>query len=462
MKALSLFILSVVLFHGTYSRELQWDWSKIDTNIVSFPMHFAWGCSDSALQTEGMESSKNAMVPNTWTELENQRNIPIEDRVGNACQRWTRYAEDIDLMKQLGMTLYRFSVEWSKIEPEEGVFDEHAMQHYVDQVDAMLHAGITPMITLMHHTLPMWFAAKGGFEIAENAIFFQQYAEYVFRKLHHKIPLWILFNEPIAYAIEAYWRGNYYPAQRSFRMAGRVALNVLNAHVKVYRHLKTIDEQPKIGIAHIIQPLDTFHDWNPLEKVVCKMFDHVVSNLLLKFFINGKFNWLMFVRDRNEMAPGALDFIGINYYTHSTLKQSSVFHIGPEARPDEKQLTPVEDDQRGCKVMYPEGLYRAIRRASMLKIPMYITENGSSTDDPELTDEYLKKHIYVLSRALEDGYDVRGYLMWTLMDCFGWKKAYRAKHGIYAVDFKTQERTYRPAFDYLISVIKQHQPSIQH
>lgn len=430
--------------------------SSLFAGDVSFPTAFLWGCADSALQIEGMESVNNRMIESSWTQFEKTRSIAESKRVGVACEHWKRYEDDIQLMREIGMNARRFSIAWEKIEPQEGIFDQMALDHYKDEIKAMRSCGIMPMITLFHHNLPVWFAKKGGFAHKKNNKYFIRFARHVYKQLHEIVPFWITLNEPVAYAIEAYWRSNYPPGERSFIQAGRVALQLLDLHVITYYSLKQIDSKPRIGIAHVMNLIDPYHKWNPLEVVITKLIDYVVNNLTIDYFKTGRFNWLMMVRKRHKRAIGALDFIGVNYYTHTILKQTDLFNIEPVVLPHEKQLTESIGDGRGCKVIYPEGLYRCIKRASILNIPMYIAENGSSTDDPTLTELYIKQHLTILSRAIKDGFNVRGYFYWTLMDCFGWKKGYEPKQGMYHVDFQTQERTLRPAFAYLIDLMKQH------
>lgn len=455
LKKVILACLNVFYIFFLFPHELRWDWSVIDPTDIFFPPTFLWGCADSALQTEGIVTAKNKTINNSWTDYEtrNPHLIPKHSRVGVACERWTRYKSDIQLLKNIGMNSYRFSIEWSKIEPEEGVFDHEAMQHYCDMVTELCAQNIQPVPTLFHHTYPLWFSKKKGFEKRENMVFFARFATYVFKHLHAQARMWILFNEPIGYALEAYYRGNYPPAKTSLRLAGKVARNILNTHVMIAKVFKKINPDVSLGIAHIMQPLDPYHPWNIFELITARTFHYIVNNLLIDFFKTGTFNWLYLVRDTNLNAPQSLDFIGINYYSHTLIKQEKTLALKPSSRSTEKIIDQPSPGRAG-KALYPEGLYRAIRRASQLNLPIYITENGCSTQDRHLKEEYLKTHLYVLSKALNEGYNIKGYFFWTLMDSFCWRKGYRDKHGIYAVNFTTQERTLRNSADYLLHTIK--------
>ncbi len=435
------------------SREIKWDWSTIDVCNITFPQQFLWGCSDSAFQTEGTVSSGGKTIENSWTEFEKSSNRSV--RAGKACERWTRYKSDMGLLQEIGMNSYRFSIEWSKIEPQEGCFDHEAMQHYIDVIDELFELGIEPMVCLFHHTCPVWFFNKGGFENKKNIQCFVNFARYVFLHLHTKVNMWLTFNEPVAYAFEGYFRGIYPPAKKSLSLAGYVVLNQLNAHVQAVKEFRKINPNARIGIAHMCNPLDGYSKWNPMEKTITKIFSYLINETTIKFFKTGKFRWVPpWVRGNNKDAPGSLDFFGINYYTHTTVKQIHPFKMEAMHRPDEIVVDDSLKSAERTKVMYPEGLYRSIVRASKLNIPMYITENGAATNNRELKEEYLKKHLYVISRALSEGFDIRGYFFWTLIDCFSWNKGYANKHGIFAVDFETQERTYRDSAQYLIDTIK--------
>lgn len=446
-------LLTISIFNpyfNIFSKELHWNWNNINVNNLWFPQHFYWGCSTSATQIEGN-------IKNSWTEFENylvkDGLLAPDQRAGKACDHWTRFKEDIALIKQCGMNMYRFSIEWSRIEPEEGRFDIEAMKHYIYLIDELLANEITPMLVLFHHTYPIWFAKKGAFEKKENMRYFSRFALHVFKYLHTKVPFWIIFNEPVGYAIEGYYRGVYPPGKKSLQLAGKVARNLLNGHVQIYQEFKKINSSVKVGIAHIFNPLDTYSDWNPLEAVAAKTFDYLVNDITVDFFKDGNFNWLYMVRKTNKKAPESIDFIGINYYTHTIIHQESPFSIIPSHRPEEK-ITGSGGSGRADKVLYAEGLYRSIKKVSVLKKPIFITENGCSAQDPQLRKEYIQKHLYVISKAIQEGYKIYGYLFWTLLDCFCWRKGYQDKHGIYEVDFTTQERTFRPSAQPLIDIIK--------
>jgi beta-glucosidase len=207
------------------------DWSTIKTAEATFPQaDFLWGAATSAHQAEGNCTN------NTWSRWEAEGHC--EEPSGTACDHWNRYKEDIQLLKKAGLNAYRFSIEWSKIEPREGEFDEAALKHYEDVCDELVKNDIRPCVTLHHYTDPLWFADKGGFEKESNIHYFVEFCEKVIDRLHGKVHLWFTFNSPCGYAAKGYLIGATPPAKKDMALMAEVYKNLLEAHVQVYRTLK--------------------------------------------------------------------------------------------------------------------------------------------------------------------------------------------------------------------------------
>ena len=191
---------------------------------------FLWGAATSAHQVEGNCTNNN------WYQFEsavNERGLPRiahGQSAGLACDHWERFADDIRLMKELSLNAYRLSVEWSKIEPREGVFDDDALDHYARVVDALVAQGITPMITLHHFTDPIWFSESGGFVREDAPQIFGRFVEKVVRRLCHAVDLWATLNEPMVYAVNGYVTGEFPPAESDPRKAIRVLSTMLRVH----------------------------------------------------------------------------------------------------------------------------------------------------------------------------------------------------------------------------------------
>lgn len=451
--------------------EYVWDWNTINWRLFSFPDYFFFGTADSAFQVEGAETVDGKLIVNSWTVWEEQEitmnnsaqpRFAPEKRAGKACERWTRYKEDIQLIKAAGMKVHRFSIDWSKIEPQKGVFDEEAMQHYIHFIDELTDNDIEPMPTLFHHIWPLWFEHADDpnrgfcFEDENNIFDFVEFAVYVFKSIYEKVKnpekirYWLTFNEPVGQAMAGYVY-NLYPPGRKFRIrrCAIVIKNMLDSHIEIYKAFKRINPQVQIGFAHLMHPLHPYFKWNPLDQIPAKLFHYFLNDVAINYFKTGDFNWALLYRDHNPEAVYKIDFIGINYYTHGTIK---MFKEVP--RPTEK-LADGPEGKKG-KPFYPEGLYYSIKKAAELNIPIIITENGCASDDCELREEYIRKHLYIISLLLSEGIDIRGYLFWTLTDCFGWNSGKHRKHGIYSVNFTTQERTLRPSSQALLDVVKEH------
>jgi beta-glucosidase len=437
-------------------KPLKWNWQALDyQQPQQFPAGFLWGTATSAHQVEGNCTN------NTWSAWEKERDENGKSRVespsGLACDHWNRYKDDIQLMKKLGVNAYRFSVEWSKIEPKEGVFDENALKHYEEVCQELVENGIQPCITLHHYTDPLWFMDKYGFEKTENIQDYVHYTTTVIRRLHRFNPLWFTFNSPDGYAAQGYLTcskpaGRLIP-KKDMQLCSEVFKNLLEAHVQTYCAIKADKEYKtaRIGILKNMFQLDPYSIYNPFDILACFMGKKVVDTCFYEFFTTGKFKtyipFKISMDHSNAQAVGALDFIGINYYSHGCMKNFKVVRHDDEETTNNDRYT-----------IYAEGLYRAIKEMSAqvakpLNVPMYITENGIATEDDAKRDRFLKKYLFAAAQAIKDGFNLCGYMYWSFMDNYEWGQ-YNKKYGIYKVDFATQERTLRPGSQFYLDTIK--------
>jgi beta-glucosidase len=410
----------------------QWDWSTINCNDVQFPENFIWGTASSALQTEGVQTIEgDEDAENSWTEWE--KSHPELQKVGIACGSWDRWREDVQYLKSLGLKSYRFSIPHEKVEPVPGYYNYNVLNHYKEICEELIKNGITPIITLFHHSWPVWFGNEGAFEKEENVQHWFKFAQKVQEALqpvgvHH----WMPFNEPVGYCLEGYFRGNYAPGKKDLKLCGTVIRNILWAHVQFAQHLKSVDKDSVIGIPHIFHPLHPAHWWNPVERFAAGMFNHLTNDVVLEFFKTGKFVWgykgYNMVNDYNPDATKSLDFIGVNYYTCTILQ---IGLSGAQTLMMPERLTTSD----GTKACYPEGLWDSIKKASALKIPIWITESGAATRDPQTWNTYMKQHLKVVSEAIKKGFDIRAFFVWSLTDSFNWRRGYKDSYGLVSVDF---------------------------
>ena len=236
---LSLWAMTVSYLSNTHP-DITWDWDNINTSDIHFPSNFAWGTATAAHQVEGNNSNNNWYQWEKSVDENGVSRIHNNDSSAMAADHWNRYPEDILLMKDLGVSHYRFSIEWSRIEPQEGYYDLESLSHYREMCLAMIKAGITPVVTLHHFTHPIWFEELGAFEEETNTEHFTKFAKLVFQELMDIVPIWCTFNEPSVFVAQGYFNGIFPPGKKDPILAGTVMENMLNAHVETYHLLKAI------------------------------------------------------------------------------------------------------------------------------------------------------------------------------------------------------------------------------
>ena len=380
--------------------------------------------------------------------------IHENDTSGIAADHWNRYPEDISLMTELGVNHYRFSIEWSRIEPQKGYYDLIALSHYRKMCEALIAAGITPVATLHHFTHPIWFEEMGAFEKDENIEHFVRFSELVFKELMDIVPIWCTFNEPSVFVAQGYFNGIFPPGKKDPVLAGTVLENMLNAHVSTYHKLKSIpgSEENQIGLVKNIFQFDPHRRWHLLDWAFSKILNDVYTNAPLEFLKTGNSSFYMPGMVDNEMsnseAPGTLDFIGLNYYSR--------MHVKGRVNPAE----PFVFDTRKQDIMtdmgyslYAEGFYRALKTISKLEVPIYVTENGLADDTDNIRPLFIERYLYAMNQALKERIDIRGYFYWSLMDNFEWAEGYSMKFGLYEVDPETQDRNLRQGSQPFIDMV---------
>lgn len=424
--------------------------AQLSFATLQFDKNFIFGFSSSHHQIEG-DADEN----DSWTQWE-QTLFPdgtphVKERSGKACDHWNRYKEDIALLKTTGADAFKFSVAWSKIEPQEGRYSKTALDHYEDVCKELVSQGIKPVLTLHHYTDPQWFLDKGGFEKEENLHHFVKYCAKVFERLHPYVFIWITFTSPSAYATKGYLNGMVPPGKKNMQLMGEVLKNILEGHVQVYHALKAINPAPSISFSKNIYQLEPWNNFNPLDHIAAGMGNLITNTTIYNFVTTGIFKLhipgLVNVYHENPKAPQSLDFIALNYYSHAYMKNFKVTLNPDEIHTQNPQYT-----------LYPEGMYRAIKEidekiAKPLNIPIYITENGVATDLPEIRLFQSEGYLQAIAKAMQEGCDVRSYIHWALLDNYEWGN-YDKHYGIYKVDYQTQERTLKPGTEYLLSVIK--------
>ena len=451
------FIILIIIYFTYYFHkkfpELTWDWNKISFDDMKFPKNFIWGTATAAHQIEGN-------CTNNWSEFEKgikgngDPNIKGSQKSGLACDSWNRYDEDIKLMKELGVSHYRFSIEWSKIQPKENIIDKSAINHYHKMINSLIKNNIIPVITLYHFTHPIWFEKKGAFEKKSNILFFRDFCELIFNQYSSKVNFWCTINEPAVMTSMGYFNGEFPPGKRNPQLSAIVLNNLLDAHVEVYHALKKLNNgsESQIGIVKNINHFDPWRRWNILDWVVTWAVNTFFNNSTIQYFKTGKYSvkipGIMWYSSRNDLAKNANDFIGLNYYSHNYLQFNWSFKepfIVKYKNQDIMTDMPY--------TIYGEGIYRAIEDISKLNLPIYITENGIADAKDNRRELFIKRYLYAVSEAIKSGYDVRGYFYWSLLDNFEWAFGYDMKFGLHEVDFTTQIRKLRTGSLYFKKII---------
>ena len=450
---IGLYLLVIVYFHFKYP-EMRWNWDDISTGTMQFPPTFIWGTATAAHQVEG-DCTNNWSAFEKDTKDGGQPNIKDNQQSGLACDHWNRYPEDISLIKELGVSHYRFSVEWSKIQSEQGVFDEAVLNHYSKMIDRLIENDITPVLTLHHFTHPIWFDRLGAFEKEENISIFVSFCERVFKEYSNKVDFWCTINEPAVVATQGYFSGMFPPGKKDSQLSAVVLKNLLQSHVKVYHALKKMENGPrvKIGLVKNINQFDPWRRWHLFDWIISNAANHFFNDSTIDFLQTGIFKiripCLAWIFHENQKAIGSTDFFGLNYYSHNHLKmQFSPKEPFTMQYPDGDILTDMP------YTIYGEGMYRAIESVSALDVPIMITENGVADAADDQRKLYIQRYLYAVSKAIEDGFDIQGYFYWSLMDNFEWAFGYDMKFGLYAVDYKTQERTLRKGAEAFIDIVK--------
>jgi beta-glucosidase len=390
---------------------------------------FFWGVSISEYQSSGSKTVNNS----NWTQWEKESGISSE----SSNDHYNNYQTHIDAIHDLGCNAFRFSLEWSMIEPKEGVFDQSVIDHYREEIKALIKNGITPMITMDHFTEPKWFTEKGSFEKEENIAIFETYATKVFSEYCDLVTFWAVINEPTVRSFMPYWLGDFPPHKKHIPTAFKVLKHLLIAHVNVYTACKKIHPSAQIGFVHSYLPFQPYSQ-NPLEQMVAKMMTKNWNDGVIHFFQEGTLDldipFAGALHYKDLSATNAFDFVGINYYATPILKCTPF--------KGDWFISTCKEGQVMTDMPYhidPEGFYNCLLRCKEFQKPIYVTENGIADSKDDRRAYYIQSYTDAMKRAMEEGVDIRGYFYWTLFDNFEWAYGYSMQFGLYELDKETFE-----------------------
>ncbi len=404
-----------------------------------FPKSFLWGTATAGYQVEG-----NSTDADFWDWEQQPGAVLNGDRSGLACDWWGgRWSEDFDRAAADGHTALRLSVEWSRIEPTPGLWDEDALDHYRQMVAGLRQRGLTPMVTLHHFASPRWLVERKCWETGEVVSLFERYARKVSAALGQHVDLWCTINEPNVFMYRGWAEGVFPPRKKDFGLALRVAANVLRAHAAAYHALHAVQPQAQVGLPiHLRPTLPAHPGFGPDEWAAQAQFN-LFSALFTDAIATGKMRRIAAPALAVPAAKGTQDFIALQYYTTDVVR----FDLTNPGELFGRRTFPpgAEVDSSGFYASYPAGFFQALKWAHHYRLPIYVTENGIGGEADDLRQRFLLTHVRQLWRAVNFNWDVRGYFHWSLVDNFEWERGWSHRFGLYALDTATQVRTPRPS-----------------
>ena len=389
-----------------------------------FPEGFLWGAATAGYQVEGYNENTD------WAEAAREGKVPPAGRLAD---HYHRYEEDFDLLVELGHNSHRFGVEWGRIEPREGEFDQSEIEHYRQVLKALKKRNIVPYVTLWHFTVPIWFAERGGFEASDSPEIFARYCKHVVSELGDLCEHFATINEPNVYAGHSYIYGAWPPFKRgrilwkkigkedgtSERTGAKASFGNILRYFKVEKHLIKAHNQAYVAIKELPHKTD-------ISIVKHVRYFHANENFINKLKAR-VMTYLQTVRYMNRIKDN-LDSIGLNYYRHTLYGDNKNYLLS----------------DMGWQ-LFPSGIYGALMLLKRYNLPIIVSEAGIADADDDIRAQYLMLQIKGIARALESGVDVRGHQYWSLMDNYEWALGTEKRFGLIEINYETLERTIRPS-----------------
>lgn len=422
-----------------------------------FPPDFLWGVSTSAYQIEGAWN-EDGKGPSIWDTFTHQPGHVASGETGDvACDHYHRWRQDLDLLRDLGVKAYRFSISWSRVLPQgRGQVNPAGLGFYDRLVDALLEMGIQPVPTLYHWDLPQALQDQGGWTVPETVAAFADYAGVLGRRLGDRVRCWITHNEPFVAAFFGHFTGEHAPGLKDLGATLRAAHHLLVSHGEATQVLRASAQVPiRVGIALNLQPVHAASA-HPKDQQAAVRFDGLLNRWFLDPLFRGTYPQDV-VEQLGPVAPAVpaadmariavpLDFLGVNYYSRLVVRHNPALPLQME------QVQPEGGERSLMWEVYPEGLPELLQRLGRDYQPaeMMVTENGTPLADvPDAKGQvedaerisYLERHLSGVQQVIAQGLPVGGYFVWSLLDNFEWALGYKMRFGLVHVDFSTQERT---------------------
>jgi beta-glucosidase len=433
-----------------------------DSSGKKFPDGFIWGAATAAYQIEGAVS-EDGRGPSIWDTFAHMPGKVERNETGDiASDFYHRWPQDLDLMVELGLKAYRFSISWSRILPlGVGQVNMKGLDFYDRLVDGLLERGISPYVTLYHWDLPQALQDRGGWGERDTALAFADYAAIVADRLGDRVRHWITLNEPMIAVMVGHFLGLHAPGLQDPLLVGRVGLNLMLAHGMAVGTLRArLPDRAKIGITLNLSPVYPASE-SEADLAAAKRFDLFTNRLFLDPIMTGSFPEEI-SRIAGILAPRPtvedlqiiaipLDFLGVNYYSRNVIRQD-----GGMPLVNANQIHPVGNEYSQMWEIYPPGLFETVNRVWRDYLQLYhpemrilITENGVPVPDGvdfdgRVRDErrirYLRQHLEQVWKLIQQGIPLDGYFCWSLLDNFEWAYGYRMRFGLIYVNFENQER----------------------
>jgi beta-glucosidase len=416
---------------------------------VSFPKNFLWGVSTSSHQFEGGNTL------NQWHDWERAGHIRSGHACGEACDWWVNAERDLELCSHLGLNALRISLEWSRMEPAYAHWSDSAVMRYREIIREARRRGMRVFVSLHHFTHPRWFEARGGFLDAQAAELFRHYAKRSVRSLGDLVTDWVTFNEPNVYAAFGYLFGEFPPGRiNELNSVLSVFGNMMRAHAAAYDVIHREQPEANVGLAVNYAVFEPARD-NILDRQLASAYDALFNRAALSY-LKGEPLPLPFAM----MAPsvpecvGKTDFIGLNVYNRLHVRVPVGGNFGPGGLHVPPHLP---QGDHGVAAPYGEAfpgvVSAAVKAYDALGVPMYVMENGVPDRTDRIRPWLLVNSLRELRHMWQQGYDVRGYFHWSLVDNFEWSEGWHLRFGLYALDEATQQRTARPSAELYRQII---------
>jgi beta-glucosidase len=422
--------------------------------LTTFPDGFLWGVATSAYQIEGAVDA-DGRGPSIWDTFSREPGRILHGDTGDvAADHYRRLGEDLDLLEQLGIQAYRFSIAWPRVQPDgTGALNQPGVDFYRRLLEGLAARGIEPMVTLYHWDLPQALEDRGGWLNRDTASRFADYASLVVEQLGGLAQRWITLNEPWCSAFLGYYEGRFAPGRQSYDEAYTAVHHLLLAHGLAVPAIRAASGAAEVAITCNLADIAPA---TPADALAARAADMEENRLFLDPVFHGRYpdDAPDFVRDERlvrdgdlELISAPLDFYGLNYYIREVVAND----LGEPNRLWKRVPATGELTSKGDGIA-PDGLTKVLERLQREyapNLPIYITESGAPyndyidpegrVNDPERI-EYLAKHFAAARAAIDSGVDLRGYFVWSLLDNFEWDSGYSMRFGLVFVDYSTQRR----------------------